>query len=78
MKLDYSHFFDLISADAQVVIDCEVWWEKGTPSLVVNDVLEREGKVSLLHSTEDKFAIDCALRNVMELWAAAHPTRHGE
>jgi hypothetical protein len=53
MKLPFSISFDLIAAEAQAVIDCGIEWDKGTPTLRVDDVLDSTGKVSLFHVWKD-------------------------
>ena len=54
MKLGFTPSIGFI-LDFECVVDCDVEWEKGVPHLVVNDVFESGGKVSILHSTDDKF-----------------------
>jgi hypothetical protein len=61
MKLGFAPFFDLLSAEIQVVIDCHVNWDKGFAFLVIDDVLESYGSVSLLHS-DDKLMKDIGFR----------------
>lgn len=53
MKIPFSCFFDLIAAEAQAVIDCGIEWDKGTPALRIDDVLDSTGKVSLFHVWKD-------------------------
>lgn len=54
MKLAFSHMLEMVGADAQCVIECSVEWEKGNPRLNVDDVLDIEGKASLLFDFEDE------------------------
>ena len=43
--------------DFEVVVDVSVAWELGTPRLVIDNVLDSTGKVSMLHS-DDKLMAD--------------------
>jgi hypothetical protein len=61
MKLGFSHFFDLLSAEVQVTVDIDVEWENGFPHLVINDVLDSTGKVSFL-GNKDKLMEDIGFR----------------
>lgn len=47
MKLAFAHYEDLVSADCQVVVDCSLKWDGGDATLIVDDVLDTTGKVSL-------------------------------
>lgn len=48
MKLGFSHMLEMVSADAQVVLDVTIDWERGNAVLQVHDVLDTSGKVSLI------------------------------
>ena len=61
MKLDFSHFFEFLSAEVQVVVDCHVADISRNPRLVIDNVLDSTGKVSLLHS-DDKLMADIGFR----------------
>lgn len=61
MKLGFTPSIGFI-LDFECIVDCDVEWEKGVPHLVVNDVFESAGRVSILHSTDDKFWREFALR----------------
>jgi hypothetical protein len=61
MKLGFCPSIGFI-LDFECMVDVDVEWDLGTPHLVVNDVLESSGKVSLLHSTDDKFWREFAMR----------------
>lgn len=61
MKLGYSHYFEFLSADVQVVVDCHVADISRNPRLVIDNVLDSTGKVSLLHCG-DKFYADIGFR----------------
>ena len=54
MKLAFSHMLEMVSADAQVVLDVAVEWEKGFPMLRVDDVLDSTGTASLFQRDEDR------------------------
>jgi hypothetical protein len=47
--------------DFEVVVDVSVAWELGTPRLVIDNVLDSTGKVSLLFS-DDKIIDDIGYR----------------
>jgi hypothetical protein len=40
--------------DGEVIVDCDVEWELGSPRLCINDVLDSGGKFSLLFDYEDE------------------------
>lgn len=61
MKLPFSPDFPLLSADLEFIIDADVEWESGSPFLIINDVLDYSGKVSLLHH-DDPFYEDIGFR----------------
>lgn len=61
MKLGFCPSIGFI-LDFECMVDLDVEWELGTPHLAVNDVFESSGKVSLLHSTDDKFWREFAMR----------------
>jgi hypothetical protein len=60
MKLGFAPSIGFIF-DFECVVDVDLAWELGTPHLIVNDVLESSGKVSLLHS-DDKLMAAIAYR----------------
>lgn len=61
MKLAYCPFIDLLSTDIPCVADVSVEWELGSPKLVIDNILDSTGKVSLLHH-EDKVISALAYR----------------
>lgn len=61
MKLGFCPFIDLLSTDIPCVVDATVAWELGTPHLVIDNILDSTGKVSLLHN-EDKLFSDLGYR----------------
>jgi hypothetical protein len=61
MRLAFSPDFPLLSADLEFMVDVDVEWELGTPRLIVNDVLDSTGKVSLLHN-DDRLMEDIGYR----------------
>jgi hypothetical protein len=65
MKLGFCPSIGFI-LDFECIVDCELEWEFGSPTLIVNDVFESDGKVSLFHSTDDKFWKEFALRIMAE------------
>ena len=52
MKLAFSHYEDLISADCQVVVEIFLEWDGGDAILQVDDVLDSTGKVSLFQRND--------------------------
>jgi hypothetical protein len=62
MRLPFSPDFPLLSADIEFMVDCEVEWDGG-PHLVINDVLDASGKVSLLHNEDME---DIGYRKLLE------------
>jgi hypothetical protein len=61
MKLAFCPFIDLLSTDIPCVADVSVAWELGSPKLVIDNILDSTGKVSLLHH-EDKVISGLAYR----------------
>jgi hypothetical protein len=53
MKLGFCPDFPLLSADLEFVIEAYVDWEFDTPSLIIDDVLDCSGKVSLLRHDDE-------------------------
>lgn len=66
MKLDYSHMLEMVSADAQVILDVAVEWDKGAPTLRVDDVLDSTGKVSLFRADRLWCDMACAIIDAAE------------
>jgi hypothetical protein len=56
MKLGYSPWIDLLSTDIPVTVDCHIAWELGTPHLVIDNILDSTGKVSLMHNETKAFS----------------------
>jgi hypothetical protein len=56
MKLAYCPWIDLLSTDIPVTVDCHVAWELGTPHLVIDNILDSTGKVSLMHHETKAFS----------------------
>jgi hypothetical protein len=56
MKLGYCPFIDLLSTDIPCVVDASVEWELGTPHLVIDNILDSTGKVSLMHHETKAFS----------------------
>lgn len=54
MKLGFTPSIGFI-LDFECVVDCSVEWENGYAKLCVDNVFDSTGKVSILHSTGDKF-----------------------
>jgi len=52
MKLGFCPSIGFI-LDFECMVDVDVEWELGTPHLVINDVFESTGKVSLMRAVED-------------------------
>lgn len=61
MRIPYCPWIDLLSTDIPCTVDCHVAWELGTPHLVIDNILDSTGKVSLLHN-EDKLMRDIGYR----------------
>jgi hypothetical protein len=61
MKLGFCPSIGFI-LDFECMVDVDVEWDLGTPHLVVNDVFESSGKVSLFNSTDDEFWLEFAHR----------------
>jgi hypothetical protein len=56
MKLGFCPFIDLLSTDIPCVVDASVEWELGTPHLVIDNILDSTGKVSLMHHETKAFS----------------------
>jgi hypothetical protein len=56
MKLGYCPFIELLSTDIPCVVDASVEWELGTPHLVIDNILDSTGKVSLMHHETKAFS----------------------
>jgi hypothetical protein len=56
MRITYCPWFDLLSSDIPVVLDLTVEWELGTPHLVIDNILDSTGKVSLMHHEKKAFS----------------------
>jgi hypothetical protein len=52
MKLGFCPSIGFI-LDFECIVDVDVSWDLGTPHLVINDVFESSGKVSLLLADDD-------------------------
>jgi len=61
MKLAFCPFIDLLSTDIPCVADVSVEWELGSPKLVIDNILDSTGKVSLMFN-EDQLMSDLGYR----------------
>jgi len=62
MKLGFCPSIGFI-LDFECVVECDVEFERGNPRLIVNDVLDSTGAVSILRAMDsDKFWREFALR----------------
>ena len=59
MKIDFAP--SIGPFDFEAVVDVTLEWELGTPHLVIDNVLDSTGKVSLLHC-DDKLMADIGFR----------------
>lgn len=56
MRIPYCPWIDLLSTDIPCTVDCHVAWELGTPHLVIDNILDSTGKVSLMHHETKAFS----------------------
>jgi hypothetical protein len=56
MKLGFCPFIDLLSTDIPCVVDASIEWELGSPYLVIDNILDSTGKVSLMHNETEAFS----------------------
>jgi hypothetical protein len=56
MKLGFCPFIDLLSTDIPCIVDVSIEWELGTPHLVIDNIYESGGKVSLMHHETKAFS----------------------
>jgi hypothetical protein len=55
MRIPFCPFIDLLSTDIPVIVDLSVEWEDGTAHILVNNIYENGGKVSILFNNDPRF-----------------------
>ena len=55
MRIAFCPFIDLLSTDIPCILDVSVKWELGTPHLVIDNIYESGGKVSILFNNDPRY-----------------------